>query len=769
MRTEKKKTVVTNLKLLKAQWFCIFSLLLASLCFAVTSEVTHHTSGEDLLKGQSEDVVVGSQGTIQLGRAAEVLIEKFSSAENAESDLQPWSVNTIVSSGGTVYIGTSPNGAIFKYRLGKLTKIYPEQSQKPPVAQKVEQPSDVNAPGDANAVEIEQYLSNKHIFAMAEDISGRLLAGVSGEECKLIRFETDEPETIFEPNDAKYILAITVDEKGDIYLGTGPEGKVYKLDSLGRQAELIYTARDKNILSLAVGKDGFLYAGSDNRGLIYKIDPQTKTATVLYDSEQPEITSLLFAESGDLYAAATSAQIVKKPAKVSPLIPLAGRPEKKQAKPTSTGQSEDGLKLQVANTKRTTKDKPSDGPMSPFKPTKSTKASYIYKVTADGFVTDIFDKVAVFFALAQQDGKLLVGTGNDARLFAIDPVAEEEQIIYEDQQASQITVVVVSGDDVYVGTSNPAKVIKLAKTFAEKGSYTSKLIDAGQPARWGKLQIEADIPEDSKVLMACRSGNVDDVNDPTFSDWTKPVEVTEPVQLGCPVGRFCQYKLTLQTEDKQKSPVIREIAIAHSVDNLAPKVEEINVSRIETKGKIGTFKISYKARDDNKDKLIYKIDFRKAGRTSWIKIEEKIETGKFEWNSKTVEDGRYEIRVTASDERSNTVATKLEGSRISEHVVVDNTGPVINGYSIEIENKTATLKLQVSDELSAIGNVSYAVDSNDEWTSTLPDDLVYDTIEEGFTIVINDLGSGEHVIALKVSDDLGNTTYKTFEVNITSD
>ena len=71
------------------------------------------------------------------------------------------------------------------------------------------------------------------------------------------------------------------------------EGKVFRLNSLGLNAQVIYDSPDKNILSLAVGQDDCIYAGSDSRGLVYKIDPRTKKTTVLYDSDQPEITSLL--------------------------------------------------------------------------------------------------------------------------------------------------------------------------------------------------------------------------------------------------------------------------------------------------------------------------------------------------------------------------------------------------------------------------------------------------------------------------------------------
>jgi outer membrane protein assembly factor BamB len=802
MRIEKRKTIAENSELFSRQdglrhftlWFCVFSFsLLVNLsgpyCWAVTSKVTRHSSSADLLKGRTKDIVVGSEGTLQLGRAAEVIIEKFEEGRlttNAKKNVsEPWSVNSIVVSGGTVYLGTSPNGGIYRYSLGKLTKIYPLESEKSEnIKTSSNEPNDVNRPNDltkldSEIVKTEQYLANEHIFAMAIDMAGRLLAATSGDKCALYRFEADkikEPEVIFEPNDAegsppcggtKYIFAIAIDGAGNIYLGTGPQGKVYRLDSFGREPQLLYDSRDKNILSLAIGQDGFVYAGSDSRGLVYKINPRDKTATVLYDSDQPEITALLFAGDGNLYAAATLAEIVQAQGEFATQLPLAGRPEVKSEMQESVPESEGGLKLEIANTKKENiNNELLQEKMPPPKPSKPAEASYIYKITKDGYVTDIFTETAVLFCLAEQEQKLLIGTGNNGRTFTVDPASEQQAIIYQDEQASQIAAVAVAGDDVYLGTANPAKLIKLAKTFAPEGTYTSDLIDADQPANWGKLQIDADIPQGCKVRVASRSGNVKDINDPTFSNWTDLAEVTEPVQLQCPLGRFCQYKLVLQTEDRRKSPLIREIAVADTVPNLAPKVESVSAERIESADKKGMFKISYKAKDDNGDKLIYKIDFRKVGRENWIELKKELETDSFEWDGRTVEDGRYEVRVTASDERSNTTTTKLTGSRITKPVVVDNTEPVIKKYSIESGEKAVTLKMQISDQLSAIGKVDYTVDSNAEWISAVPDDFVYDTTVEDFTIVIEKLDGGEHIIAVKASDDVGNTTHKTFEVTV---
>ena len=737
---------------------------------AVTSKVTRHASGKDLLQGKTEGVVVTSRGTIQLGRAAKVLATDFDNV---------WSVNSIVVSGGTIFLGTSPNGYVYKYSLGKLTKLYPTDEETAALKaaakedkSKSQTGADPNASkaSDDNVVKADRRFANQHIFAMAMDVAGRLVVGISGDKCRLCRYEAGKMETIFEPNDARYIFDIETDNVGNMYLGTGPAGKIYVLDPSGKVAQLVYDSPDKNILTVAAGKDGFVYAGSDTRGLIYKINPRNKTATVLYDSEEPEISALLMAEGtpsepGVLYAAATAAKAVEAEEKFAAQQATPGRPEPKQAGGKAVSDGEGGVKLKIANIGSGPEEKAPSGPRPAPRPAKPGTASSIYKIDKQGYVTEVFSEPAVFLCLASQDGKILVGSGNDARLYSVDPDAERQAVIYEDDKAAQITAVKISEQDVYVGTANPARLVLLSPDYASHGTYQSDLIDAGQPARWGKLQIDADIPRGCKVLVASRSGNVKDVNDPTFSEWTDPVPITEPVQLRCPIGRFCQYKLTLETDDGQKTPLIREVAVASTVPNLAPKVESLDASRLQNPGKEGMFKVTYKASDANEDKLVYTLDFRKIGRTNWIKIKDNIDADNFEWDSKTVEDGRYELRVVASDERGNSPDTKLTGSRISEPIVVDNTGPVIRKYAIEKNGKIATLKLQITDELSAIEKLEYTVDSNAEWKGSLPDDFVCDTTDESFTVTTGELEPGEHVIALKMADDVGNVTYKTFELN----
>jgi len=47
-----------------------------------------------------------------------------------------------------------------------------------------------------------------------------------------------------------------------------------------------------------------------------------------------------------------------------------------------------------------------------------------------------------------------------------------------------------------------------------------------------------------------------------------------------------------------------------------------------------------------------------------------------------------------------------------------------------------------------------------------PDDLVFDTTRETFVIELKGLEPGEHVLAIRMADDVGNTGYRTVDITI---
>ena len=99
------------------------------------------------------------------------------------------------------------------------------------------------------------------------------------------------------------VWALVEDSAGNLYAGTGNEGKIYKIAADGDTAELYYNSPEVTIYSLAIGPDNALYAGTGPDGLIYKITDATTPPTTLLNEGDKYVWALKFDDAGNLYAA----------------------------------------------------------------------------------------------------------------------------------------------------------------------------------------------------------------------------------------------------------------------------------------------------------------------------------------------------------------------------------------------------------------------------------------------------------------------------------
>jgi hypothetical protein len=136
--------------------------------------------------------------------------------------------------------------------------------------------------------------------------------------------------------------------------------------------------------------------------------------------------------------------------------------------------------------------------------------------------------MAVLYALVSDGTRLWLGTGGNGRLYAIDQTAEERSIAYEYKLSAQITGLTQMDGRLYVGLSNPARLVRLEKGFETRGVYQSPLVDAGQPAQWGKIQLEAELPPAGSSISRrpSRSGNVGET------------PMTRPFRHGATMNRY---------------------------------------------------------------------------------------------------------------------------------------------------------------------------------------------------------------------------------------
>src|SRR2546423_842766 len=94
-------------------------------------------------------------------------------------------------------------------------------------------------------------------------------------------------ETVFN-TEQTLIWSAVADSKGNVYLGTGHDGKIYKVDSSGKGAMLARVS-ELDVIALAVDNKDVLYAGSSPDGKIYKIE--NGTAKEFFDPHSKYIWS----------------------------------------------------------------------------------------------------------------------------------------------------------------------------------------------------------------------------------------------------------------------------------------------------------------------------------------------------------------------------------------------------------------------------------------------------------------------------------------------
>ena len=737
-------------------------LTIAAYSQAVTSNITEFKTAADFSKGDPNGVVIDSSGKMTLNRDMRILAEEFEDV---------WTINTIAVIKGDTFIGTSPNGAIYKINDSGKELIYTGKIDLPQ-EDTVKDVSDAENDPNNNQKQTHKQtqFANEHIFALAQNSSGRLIAGISGENCRIIVFSKDfkSYETAFELKEDSFIFDIDNDDEGNLYVATGAKGNIYKISPDFSDKSLLCSLNERGITSIKVaGKT--LYAGSDKRGVIYQMDTNGENLRVLYQANQTDITSLDVDSEGNVYASAAGIKMGNGGITIMPqnMSQQNQRPESTESIEGNThpafSSAQGGVRLTIAASKPSPKGGQSE--MMARQQQSGTQGA-IYKISPKGIVSTLYQTQSMPLDAVLTDNEIYIATNTNGKLISINPATRFQSEIYEDARSTQITSLQNTDGGLIVGLSNPAKLIILADKYTSSGNWVSDVIDAGQPAIWGKLQLDVHIPDGCSVMVSSRSGNLNDTQNGDFTEWSSPVEVSAATQIDCPVARFAQVKIILKGK-ADKSPTIRGVAIANVVPNIAPIIRGVRSMRAQNQqAPQGTVTIETAATDENNDPLVYKYEISEIDSDIWVEIEEQSKQNTYQWNTLSVPDGIYLVRVTVSDKLGNCPRTALEATHISEPIVIDNTPPTIVKKEVSTEDNTATITFVAKDEYSLISSVRYTINSSDKWVSIIPDDMLYDTMKESFTIEADNLEAGRHIVAIEISDALDNKRYESVIVEI---
>ena len=120
-------------------------------------------------------------------------------------------------------------------------------------------------------------------------------------------------------------------------------------------------------------------------------------------------------------------------------------------------------------------------------------------------------------------------------------------------------------------------------------------------------------------------------------------------------------------------------------------------------------------------------------------------------------DGRYTLKIVASDSPGNPADTARTGERASKSFEVDNTPPRVEALAISPGTNGHQVTFTARDDLSPVRSVEYAVNSG-PWNVVFPVDGIADSTEESFDFQLEGYNDGGvYTLVVKLTDSLENT------------
>ncbi len=709
----------------------LLSGIAASAGFAGQPVIWETSGRAELLKGDARGVSISDTGMLMLA-------PRLSEIFNTD---QAFIWSSAVDAQGNVYLGTGHDGKVFRVSPdGRGGLLY-------------------------DAAELD-------VTSLATGRDGAVYAGTSPDG-KVYRITGDgRAEVFFDPAD-KYIWSLAVLTDGSLAVGTGDNGKLYRVRNAGAkpEASLLVATNQTHVMSLAVTAQGDLIAGTDPGGLVLRISPEGK-AFALFDAQLREIHALAPAADGSIYALGLSdAASTSRGQSATPVPQPADGSGATSTSVTITAIDESGTPIQQAT--QATRSRTDT----------SNARSAVFRILPDGGADVVWSSPSITaFAIAPalQLGSVLIGTADKGRIYSVTNDGRDTLLLQSSE--GQISSFLARGNQVYAASSNQGKLFRFGQELVAEGSYESPVRDAKLTAAWGRIWWRGS----GNVELQTRTGN-GERPDATWSEWSGSYRNPEGSPITSPRARFVQWRATMRSGGSGQT-WMEDASLAYLPRNVAPEVLSISSlpigvglqptaqlqidPNVESSGldpslfgavaqvpprrifQRGARSFQWQAEDRNSDTLEYSIYYRPLNETTFRLLKEKVRDNFYTIDGATLADGRYVIKIVASDAPDNPSGQSLSGERLGEPVDIDNTPPALRATPLSSGTSNRVV-FDVDDVTGKIKKGDFSIDGS-PWTPLFPEDGIADSGHERYSVGLPTLASGEHTVSLRAFDGSGN-------------
>jgi hypothetical protein len=424
------------------------------------------------------------------------------------------------------------------------------------------------------------------IWSSAVDASGNVYLGTGGDG-KVFKVTASGQGALLTDLAEMNVTSLAVGKNGELFAGTSPDGKVYRIDASGK-GDVYFDPKEKYIWSLAVMNDGSLAVATGDRGVIYRVRNAgaVREASILFDTSETHVISLAADKQGNLYAGTDSNGIVMR-------FDASGKPFGLLDSPLreihDIAVGADGSVYVLALGESASTPKPDATPAVPASvPSTAVSAdkpgttaepaaksrydltaakSAVYRILPDGG-TDLLwsSPTIVGFSLTASSNGVLLGTADKGRIYSISNESREQLLLQTD--ASQISTLLSSASGTMATSSNQGSLYRFGVGPAAEGTYDSAVLDAKNTASWGRIWWRSS----GNVTIQTRSGNTEKP-DETWSPWSSAITDQKGVPTASPKARYLQWRAVLKAAGSSLS----EVNVAFIPRNIAPEVLSLNV------------------------------------------------------------------------------------------------------------------------------------------------------------------------------------------------
>ncbi|HEY0707003.1 MAG TPA: hypothetical protein VGG33_09405 [Polyangia bacterium] len=587
---------------------------------------------------------------------------------------------------------------------------------------------------------------------------GSLLAGSTpGGRVFILDPVKGEPK-LFAKLGAEHIWAMAHDAKsGTTFVATGAPGKIFALTRDGKGADKpLWDSGDKQVVALLREPAGTLLAGTSSEAIVYRVKGNGQ-AEAVHDFDADEVRAMLRTNDatyiavndflGDSDTSTFSSTPAATPAaRGTRVTPPAGAP------PAIGGTTRVGA--------------------------SSVKArAAVYRLADAGGIEQVFTLADGYLTSLASDGKdgVLAASGNQGKVYRLLP--DRTSMLAADLSERQALVVLPAATGFLVGTGDVGGVYDLRTAAGGQATYLSKIFDGEVASSWGQLRWTGQ----GNLGFETRSGNTAKP-DKSWNGWKR---VDKPkhdgwegeARIASPPARYLQYRVGLGGA----TAALKEVALAYLPQNQRARITEVTSSDATpaptfsltpaptpppatTRTHSPIIRLRFRVENPDADPLLYRLWYRQEKHTVWQALggPEALTRAEYDWNTDTVADGRYLIRVWATDEKANPGERALDHTFVSPPFLVDNTRPEV----IDLKQKGTLISGRARDAASVITSLEYAVDGED-FRPASPADGLCDQKLEAFALRLADtVSKGPHIVNLRATDAADNVGTARIEIKI---